>query len=141
MLTAGAAVVFWPAAPVFLLMKGKDITINKGVTFDVYTDSNQVVSTAAAAPGSAPAPVVSAAQAAPPPAPTPGSGGTATVSITSSVAGADIEVDGAFVGTAPTTLQLGGGTHSVLVRRGEKVWQRSVRVNAGSTISLSATLQ
>src|SRR3954454_20135733 len=32
-ITAGAAIVFWPAAPVFLLMKGKDVTINKGVTF------------------------------------------------------------------------------------------------------------
>src|SRR4051794_33220824 len=28
-LTAGAAVLFWPAAPAFLLIKGKDVTINR----------------------------------------------------------------------------------------------------------------
>src|SRR5437763_16019606 len=38
-ITAGVAVVFWPAAPLVLLAKGKDVTINKGVTFDVFTDS------------------------------------------------------------------------------------------------------
>src|SRR5689334_11351750 len=36
--TAGVAAVFWPAAPVMLLMKGQDIQINRGVAFDVYTD-------------------------------------------------------------------------------------------------------
>src|SRR5262249_10453594 len=38
--TAGVAAVFWPAAPVFLLRKGSDVTLNHGITFDVYTDSN-----------------------------------------------------------------------------------------------------
>jgi hypothetical protein len=33
-LTAGAAVLFWPAAPAFLLIKGKDVTLNKGMVFD-----------------------------------------------------------------------------------------------------------
>ena len=37
-ITAGVAVVFWPAAPLVLLAKGKDVTINKGMTFDVFTD-------------------------------------------------------------------------------------------------------
>ena len=32
-MTAGAAVLFWPAAPFFLLRKGKDVTINKGYDF------------------------------------------------------------------------------------------------------------
>jgi hypothetical protein len=39
-LTAGVAIAFWPAAPVMLLMRGKDITIHQGVSFDVYTDVN-----------------------------------------------------------------------------------------------------
>src|SRR6476661_10567849 len=30
-MTAGAAVLFWPAAPFFLIRKGKDININKGI--------------------------------------------------------------------------------------------------------------
>ena len=42
-LTAGAAVLFWPAAPAFLLIKGKDVTINKGVVFDAFTDQDHVL--------------------------------------------------------------------------------------------------
>ena len=38
-ITAGVAVLFWPAAPFFLLMKGKDTVINKGMIFEVFTDA------------------------------------------------------------------------------------------------------
>jgi len=37
-ITAGVAVVFWPAAPFILLRKGKDTVFNKGMAFDVFTD-------------------------------------------------------------------------------------------------------
>jgi hypothetical protein len=47
-ITAGVAVVFCPAAPFVLLRKGKDININKGVTFDVFVDGNHAVSAAPA---------------------------------------------------------------------------------------------
>src|SRR6478752_3506244 len=33
----GTAIVFWPAAPLFLFMKGKDITVPKGHEFAVYS--------------------------------------------------------------------------------------------------------
>jgi hypothetical protein len=36
------AAVFWPAAPAFLLIKGSDKTINRGVTFDVFTETDHV---------------------------------------------------------------------------------------------------
>jgi len=134
-LTAGAAIVFWPAAPVLLLRKGKDITINKGVAFEVYTDTNHVVGSPAAA---ANAPVAAGVSVVPVAA---SNMGTATVSITSSIAGADIEVDGAFVGNTPTTIQLASGQHRVSVKSGAKVWQRTVQVNGGGTISLNAALQ
>jgi hypothetical protein len=42
-ITAGVAAVFWPAAPVMLLLKGKDITVNKGVCFDVFTDTPHIL--------------------------------------------------------------------------------------------------
>jgi hypothetical protein len=38
-ITAGVAVLFWPAAPFMLLVKGKETTFNKGMTFEVFTDS------------------------------------------------------------------------------------------------------
>jgi hypothetical protein len=47
-LTAGAAIVFWLAAPFLLLRQGKDVTVNKGVTLDVYTDRNHELAQAPA---------------------------------------------------------------------------------------------
>ena len=141
-LTAGVAVVFWPAAPVLLLRKGQDITINKGMAFDVYTDANHNVGAAPVAVASAAAvsaaPVTAAAFPVPSPAP---AGGMATIAITSPVAGADIEVDGAFVGNTPTTLQLAGGSHQVMVKSGARQWRRALQVSGGSTITLNAILQ
>jgi hypothetical protein len=138
-LTAGAAVVFWPAAPVFLLRKGQDITINRGVAFEVFTDGNFTVGAAPAPPTNS-APVAAAAPVAPAPQASQAATG-ATISITSSVAAADIEVDGMFVGNTPTTLQLATGQHRIAVKHGLKTWQRTLQVNAGSTITLNATLQ
>lgn len=135
-ITAGVAVVFWPAAPVFLLMKGKDTTINKGVIFDAFTDTNHSLSVPGATPAdnrlqtSAPAasPAVNIA-------------GAATVTVNSSVSGADIEIDGNFVGNTPTTLQLAAGQHRVDVKspRGGD-WQRTLQVSPGGVITLNADL-
>ena len=50
-ITAGVAVVFWPAAPFILLRKGKDTVYNKGVTFDVFTDTAYSVKAHAASGG------------------------------------------------------------------------------------------
>ncbi len=134
-ITAGVAAVFWPAAPVFLLMKGKDVTINKGVTFDVFTDSNHIMAnmshdragTTLMVSNRQPA-VVPANVGGPP----------ASVGITSSQEGADITVDGAFVGSTPTTLQLAAGTHQISVRSGAKLWERMLQVTGGSQINLNA---
>src|SRR5882672_1080764 len=83
-LTAGVAAVFWPAAPVMLLWKGQDININRGVAFDVFTDTNHAIGAATTAAGISPGPV------APPPPPALAAGAaaslpaaSATVSITS----------------------------------------------------------
>src|SRR4051812_40648489 len=122
-MAAGAAVVFWPAAPVFLLRKGADITINRGTTFEVFTDANHAVGPVASAPAPAAA--------------MPG-GATAAVSITSPVSSAEIELDGAFVGNTPTTLNVAPGSHRIVVKHGVKSWQRTLQVNAGSTVSLNA---
>src|SRR6266566_2270345 len=39
-ITAGVAVLFWPAAPFFLLRHGKEAKLNKGMVFDVFTDQD-----------------------------------------------------------------------------------------------------
>ena len=66
-------------------------------------------------------------------------GGVATLSINSNQTGADIEIDGMFVGNAPTSLQLPAGVHQVVVRKGASVWQRNLTVTNG-TVTINATL-
>src|SRR5713226_3155324 len=110
-MTAGAAVLFWPAAPVFLLRKGADITVNRGTAFDVFTDANHTT-------GPATMPAVSGSPVPALPVAAPAAG--AAISVTSPLAGAEIEVDGAFVGSTPTTLQLSPGSHRIVVKHGVK---------------------
>jgi hypothetical protein len=139
-ITAGVAVVFWPAAPFVLLRKGKDITVNKGVTFDVFIDGNHSL---AASP--APAQITSAQPPGPAaplaPAPSPGSAAQASVAITSSEPGADIEINGGFVGNTPTALKLAPGQYAVTVRSGARIWQRTLQLNAGSQVTLNAVFE
>jgi PEGA domain len=124
-ITAGAAVLFWPAAPAFLLMKGKDITLNKGMVFDTFTDQDHVLKVSAETRPTASAP----------------STGSASIAITSDVSGADIEIDGAFVGSTPTTVTLAAGPHQVSVGNNAGRWQRNLMVNPGSTITLNAQIR
>ncbi|MFL6414066.1 MAG: PEGA domain-containing protein [Bryobacteraceae bacterium] len=131
-LTAGAAVLFWPAAPPILLIKGKDVTINKGVVFDAFTDADHVLkgtggTTVAGSAGK--------------PSPFANGNSVASVAITSNVPGADIEIDGAFIGSTPTTASLATGTHQIAVRNGNALWQRNLQVSAGSTVTLNAQLE
>lgn len=130
-LTAGAAVLFWPAAPAFLLIKGKDVNINKGMVFDAFTDADHVLNSAGTAVAGGSKPSASFG----------GAGSVASVAITSSLPGSDIEVDGAFVGSTPTTVSLASGSHQISVKNGNALWQRSLQVSAGSTITVNAQLE
>ena len=130
-ITAGAAVLFWPAAPAFLLMKGKDITLNKGMVFDTFTDQDHVLKMAS---DIHPVGATVTATVAP-------ASGSASVAITSDLNGADIEIDGAFVGSTPTTITLPAGPHQVSVGNSAGRWQRNLVVNAGSTITVHAQIR
>lgn len=140
-LTAGAAVVFWPAAPVFLLMKGKDVTVNKGMVVEVFTDQKygfepKAQPAPAPAPPASPSTMLLASSSTPAPA----SGQMTTVKITSEPAGAEIEVDGAFVGSTPAMLQLTPGMHNITVRKGALQWRRALQVLPGSAVNVNAVL-
>jgi hypothetical protein len=137
-ITAGIAFAFLPAAPVALLIKGKDININKGVSFEVFTDTAHALATGpstansvSASAGQAPVNNAGAAVSA---------AGLASITVTSSAPGAEIEVNGAFMGNTPTTLQLPTGTHQITVRNGPHTWARSLQVTNGSTVSLHANV-
>lgn len=125
-MTAGAAVLFWPAAPFFLLRHGKDVTINKGIVFEVFIDQDHVMR-------NSPNTSISESHTA--------TEMSTTVSITSDIAGAEIEVDGKFTGNTPSTMPLSAGKHTINVKSGRLNWERSIELIPGSTITLSATLK
>lgn len=124
------SIVFFPAAPLFLFMKGKDITIPKGtdvtafVQGDMHLDMARL--SAPATPGAAP---------------TSASTQTASLSIESSVPAADIEIDGAFVGSTPSTVSVPPGQHTVVVKKkGYTDWTRTMSIS-GPAIHLNADLE
>lgn len=65
----------------------------------------------------------------------------ATLTISSTPDGADIEIDGAFMGSAPSSLQLQPGDHKIVVKKnGYKPWDRTLRV-AGGKVNIKAELE
>jgi hypothetical protein len=65
-----------------------------------------------------------------------------TVSAKSLPDGADITVDGKFMGNTPSTLRLGAGDHVIVIQRpGFKPWQRTMTLTAGETPSINAALE
>ena len=69
------------------------------------------------------------------------SGMTANLNIESSVPGADIEIDGAFVGNTPSTVAVANGSHRIAVKKkGFTDWSRTLNVTGGM-VHLSAELE
>jgi hypothetical protein len=66
---------------------------------------------------------------------------TGIVRVSSVPDGADVYVDGSFVGNAPAQLKLTVGKHKVAVKaEGLEDWSREIEVPAGSELNLKATL-
>lgn len=65
-----------------------------------------------------------------------------TVNFSSNPTGADILVDGDFVGNSPAALKLAAGKHTVVVRMsGYTDWSREITVQSGSEVQLTANLE
>lgn len=63
------------------------------------------------------------------------------LTITSSPSGADIEVNGKFVGSTPSSIHLDPGEYTVAVKKnGYAGWERSIKVTGGN-VSLVAELE
>jgi hypothetical protein len=123
------AIVFFPAAPLFLFIHGKDITIPKGTPVTGFVQGDMRLDMAKMMPA---APVGATVASAP---------AMASFSVESSVAGADIEVDGAFVGSTPSTVSVAPGPHTIVVKKkGYADWSRTMTVS-GSSVRLSADLE
>jgi len=133
-MTAGivaTGLLFFPAAPFFLFMHGKDISIPKGTEVPTFVSGNfqldlskfqQPASTVQAQPG-------------------PVAASNADIAVTSTPSGADIELDGTFVGNTPSTIGVSTGDHTIDVRKsGYATWERKIKVTSGK-IELNAELE
>ena len=176
------SLIVWPAAPVFLLMHGKDVTIAKGTEVTAYISGDvkldpvkfqpaglvpaatpasatpESATPGSAAPDSAtpssatPSSAIQAVPAASPAAtPNAAPGDTTAVSqdqgtaaeleVSSTPDGADIEIDGNFVGNTPSTMGVAAGPHQVSVKKaGFKPWERKITVSSGH-VKIDATLE
>jgi hypothetical protein len=67
---------------------------------------------------------------------------TAKLQVDSTPTGADIEVDGSFVGNTPSDVQVAEGDHTVVVKKsGFKNWERKLKSSAGSSVHISSELE
>ncbi|HEX5412803.1 MAG TPA: PEGA domain-containing protein [Terriglobia bacterium] len=124
------SIVFFPAAPLFLFMHGKDITIPKGTEIAAYTNGDMALDPAKFMPHT---PEMSASAAVPQ---------TCAVVVKSDPEGADIVVDGKYSGSTPSTLRVAAGSHLVDVSKpGFTKWERTISIDAGGDITVDATLQ
>jgi len=129
-----SSLLFFPAAPFFLFMHGKDITIPKGTEVSAYVAADTPLDPAkfnnqsAAVESGTSKPEASATT-------------MSAVVIKSTPDGAEITIDGKLVGTTPSTVQLTPGEHTISIdKSGFKQWQRTITVTAGGAINLEATL-
>jgi len=63
----------------------------------------------------------------------------AILTVNASQPGAEIEVDGMFVGNAPSATQVAAGTHTLAVRHGAGVWQHEILLTPGGSQTINAT--
>jgi len=130
-----SSILFFPAAPFFLFMHGKDITIPKGTevaayvaadtplnsaNFNKQSDTSQsgTAKTDAAAPG------------------------LSSVIIKSMPDGAEITVDDKFLGTTPSTVQLTPGEHKIVIlKAGFRSWERTMTISPNGSVNLDVSLE
>lgn len=117
-------------------MHGKDISIPKGTEITAYINGDMKLDIAKFQP----APAIQQTSS--------DTGGPAAVSTSaklqmeSNPPGADIEVDGSFVGNTPSDVQVPDGEHTITVKKaGFKDWERKMKVSGGSSVHLNAELE
>jgi hypothetical protein len=153
------SLVFFPAAPFFLFMHGKDISIPKGAEITAYVNGDMKLDMAKfqsaplppvtpeaasgnSTPASAPSPSVpgpAPSSSTPPPA--PASNEQAHLQVSSTPDGADIEIDGSFVGNTPSTIGVTAGQHKISVKKsGFNPWERTIAISSGQ-VSVNAVLE
>jgi hypothetical protein len=131
------SLVFFPAAPFFLFMHGKDISIPKGTEITAYVNGDMKLDLVRFQP----AQPASATPAVPAPISVPAPATQAQLQVTSTPDAADIEIDGSFVGNAPSRVGVAPGQHQLSVKKtGFKPWERKITVSSGQ-VNVNAVLE
>ena len=133
------AIVFFPAAPLFLFMKGKDITIPKGTEITAYINGDVPLDPKKFQPQDAAKTegAISSTSAAP-----SAENMVSTIELKSTPDGAEISIDGKYVGNTPTTLHLTVGDHVIRFEKpGFKPWERTLTITQGESTTIPATLE
>jgi PEGA domain len=125
------AIVFFPAAPLFLFIHGKDITIPQGTEIVAFVEGDMHLDMAkfgvATAHITPPGANIAATQ--------------SSVTIDSTPPDADIEIDGVFVGSTPSTVNVAVGSHDIAMKKkGFIDWTKKLNVTGGS-IHFNADLE
>jgi hypothetical protein len=127
------SIVLSPAAPLIFLIHGKDIVIPKGTEITAYVNGDVSLDPKKfAARSEVDAENVQPTSDVPL--------GPPTVEIKSTPDGAEITVDGKFVGSTPSSMRLEVGDHKIQLRKpGFKTWERTMSVSASAMVD--ATLE
>jgi hypothetical protein len=124
-----SGVLFFPVAPLFLFVHGKDISIPKGTEVPTFINGNFALDMAKFKPAT-PVQAASETQA----------NNSSDIAVTSTPAGADIELDGAFVGNTPSTIMVTAGDHTITLKKsGFAPWERTIKASGGN-VQISADL-
>ena len=129
------SIVFFPAAPLFLFMHGKEVVIPKGTEITAFVQGDMRLDMAKMVPAGSPSAI-------PPVRDCSGSDGVTRRRVECRWCGLMlIEVDGAFVGSTPSTISIAPGQHTIAVKKkGYGDWSRTMNV-AGSGARLNADLE
>jgi hypothetical protein len=137
-MTAGlvaTGLIVWPAAPFFLFMHGKDITIPEGTEITAFVNGDTDLDPQKFA-------LESSTNGAPPGTAAPAQQSPSSVSVESTPSGADITLDGKYVGSTPSKLAILPGEHTILIQeQGYAPWQKAITITSGEQINVNASLE
>jgi hypothetical protein len=127
------SIIFFPAAPFFLFMKGKDIAIPKGTEITAYVSGDASLDPKKFTSQNGQTTSIVG---------TTNTTDFSSISVKSAPDGAEILVDGNFAGSTPSTLQLKSGEHTISVKKaGYVLWKRTITLSAGGNITVDAALE
>jgi hypothetical protein len=150
------AIVFFPVAPLFLFVHGKDISIPKGTEITAYINGDIPLEAARFAPAAVvAAPATDATLTEQPAASVEASTQTSSqtspqsaetalskIDVKSDPVGAEITVDEKYMGSTPSDLRLAPGDHKMkLEKSGFKPWEKTLTVASGGSATVDATLE